>query len=471
LLVIGTRYVDSEPYAYRPITMLTEVDVSDPAAMKIVRSELVEGSYVSARLTGDTARIVVTSPPAALDPDTPARLDRRVNGWVPRSAVIDRTNGKVRRRRIVSCDDVRHPRTFGGLDMLTVLTVDMNRGLPAVDADSLMTSAEDVYASPGGLYVATRRWTQPPASPDQPPLRGTTAIHRFDTSDPNTTSYRASGEVPGYVLNQWAMSEYKGVLRVASTQDPEWWTGAQPQESQSYVTTLAERDGALAQLGSVGGLGRNERIVGVRFIDDAGYVVTFRQTDPLYTLDLSSPTDPKVLGELKILGYSAYLHPLAPGLLLGVGQDATDTGRQRGTQLSVFDVSDLRNPQRVQQRRLDAGSSSDAEFDHHAFLYWQPRDLAVIPLRNYASSPPFLGAVGFKVDRAGIEEVGRVEHDWGEWPAEVQRSVVVGERLFTVSGLGVRASDIGTFADAGRAEFPQPDNAGHPEAMPGPAIP
>ncbi len=152
----------------------------------------------------------------------------------------------------------------------------------------------------------------------------------------------------------------------------------------------------------MGGLGQGERIFGVRFIDDTGYVVTFRQTDPLYTVDVSSPAAPKVLGELKIAGYSAYLHPLGDDLLLGVGQDATEEGRRLGTQLSVFDVSDLSNVQRVQQRRLATGSSSSAEFDHHAFLYWAPRKLAVIPLSEYGSSgSPFLGAVGLTVGRDG----------------------------------------------------------------------
>jgi hypothetical protein len=370
--------------------------------------------------------------------------------------VIDRRNGRTRRRSIVKCGAVRHPRTFAGLDMVTVLTIDMSRGLPAVDADSVMTSAETVYASTGSLYVATHRWTPPPSAPNQLPPRAKTALHRFDTSDPDTTTYKASGEVPGYVLNQWALSEHKGVLRVATTTDPEWWNGAQRAASQSYVTTLAERDGALQQLGSVGGLGLGERIFGVRFIEDTGFVVTFRQTDPLYTIDLSTPSAPKVLGELKILGYSAYLHPLGDDLLLGVGQDATEEGRRTGTQLSVFDVSDLRNVQRVQQRRLGSGTSSSAEFDHHAFLYWAPRSLAVLPVTEYGSSSPFVGAIGFRVGRGAIDEVGRTTHDWPGYSDAVQRSVVVGERLFTVSGLGVKADDLGTFGEIGHADFPQP---------------
>src|SRR5829696_5886377 len=481
LLVIGTLFVDvppdgagpggvgdgssvaPAPYSYyRPITVLTEVDISNPAAMRMVRTELVEGNFVSARLTGDTSRVVVTSPPAAFAPGTPDTVERRVAGWVPKSAVIDRRNSRTRRRSIVRCRAVRHPRTFAGLDMVTVLTIDMSRGLPAVDADSLMTSAETVYASRHSLYVATHRWVRPPTTADQPPPRATTALHRFDTSDPNSTTYKASGEVPGYVLNQWSMSEHKGVLRVASTTDPEWWNGAQRAQGQSYVTTLAERDGALVELGSVGGLGQGERIFGVRFIDDTGFVVTFRQTDPLYTIDVSTPSAPKVLGQLKILGYSAYLHPLAPDLLLGVGQDATEEGRRLGTQVSVFDTSDLRNVQRVQQRRLAANSSSSAEFDHHAFLLWQPRKLAVIPLSEYGSSTPFMGAIGLRVDRSAIDEVGRTSHDWAGYPVGVSRSVVVGERLFTVSGLGVKSNDLGSFGDIGRAEFPQPPRPEYP---------
>ena len=109
------------------------------------------------------------------------------------------------------------------------------------------------------------------------------------------------------------------------------------------------------QAGRIGGLGKGERVYSVRFVGDTGYVVTFRQIDPLYTLDLADPERPRVLGELKIPGYSAYLHPIGEGLLLGVGQDATEEGRPTGTQISIFDVSDLRRPTRVHQEALGMG--------------------------------------------------------------------------------------------------------------------
>jgi Beta propeller domain len=165
------------------------------------------------------------------------------------------------------------------------------------------------------------------------------------------------------------------------------------------VTVLDQRDGALRQIGQVGGLGQGERIFAVRFIGPAGYVVTFRQVDPLYVVDLERPAQPVVRGELKIRGYSAYLHPVGPGLLLGVGQDATDAGAQLGTQLSLFDVSDPSNPRRLHQAAV-AGASSQAEFDHHAFLWWAPRDLAVVPLNVFDAGPSSRAASSSRAQRA-----------------------------------------------------------------------
>jgi hypothetical protein len=132
----------------------------------------------------------------------------------------------------------------------------------------------------------------------------------------------------------------------------------------------------LTTVGKVGGLGRNEQIYSVRFIGPIGYVVTFRRTDPLYTIDLSDPAAPKVVGQLKILGYSAYLHPAGDGLLLGIGQDADAQGRATGLQMSLFDVSNPAEPKRVSRVTLP-NTWSDAEGDHHAFTFAD--GLALVP--------------------------------------------------------------------------------------------
>jgi hypothetical protein len=441
--------LDTRMIAAPGVTVLTELDVSDPAAMRVVRTERIRGVHVSSRLTGRTARVVVWTRPRAVS--EPA-LRPAVRGWLPRRALRRRGVGKPSFRRAAPCRRVFRPARFSGTDVLTVLTIDLEKGLPAVDSDAILSGGQVVYASERNLYVATQGWTALPATPGaEPPDRSFTTVHRFDTSDPDSTTYRASGQVPGYLLNQFSLSEHGGVLRAATTDEPVWWEGGVRAESQSHVTVLDERDGALRRIGQVSGLGRGERIFAVRFIGPAGYVVTFRQIDPLYVVDLEQPSRPVVRGELKIRGYSAYLHPVGPGLLLGVGQDATDAGTQLGTQLSLFDVSDPSSPRRLHQAAV-ADASSQAEFDHHAFLWWAPRDLAVVPLDVFGSRP-FQGAAGFRVQpSAGIGEVGRASHAG----SPITRSFVLGGRLFTLSDAGIEANSLDDLAEQGWLPFPAP---------------
>ena len=450
--VVGDVY-----YPGDTVTVLSEVDVSDPAAMKVVHTERIRGDHVSSRLTGHTARVVVvTRPKAVAQPE----LRGAVRGWLPRRALRAGVSGRPRYRRGAPCKKVLRTATFTGTDVLTVLTVDLEKGLPAVDSDAILSGGQIVYGSQASLYVATQDWTPPPESAREAPPSGSfTTIHRFDVSDPGSTTYRSTGVVPGYLLNQFALSEHDGVLRAATTDSPDWWGGRPRRESQSYVTTLKERGKVLERLGRVSGLGRDERIYAVRFIGDKGYVVTFRQVDPLYVLDLSDPGNPAVRGELKIRGYSAYLHPVGDNLLLGVGQDATSDGQTQGTQISLFDVSDPERPVRLQNHTLGQYSSSQVEYDHHAFLWWEPTGLAVLPISQYTDAgDSFLGAVGLKVSReGGIQEAGWAEHRRSGYAWEIGRSLVVGGRLFTVSAAGMELNDLGTLRE--HAWIPFPGNA------------
>ena len=264
--------------------------------------------------------------------------------------------------------------------------------------------------------------------------------------------------------------------------------GGDNRSSVSRVDVLARDGRQLRVVGSVGGLGQGERIFAVRFIGEIGYIVTFRQTDPLYTVDFSDPENPWVVGELKILGYSAYLHSIGDGLLLGVGRDADERGWTLGTQVSVFDVSDLANPIRTHQFTLE-DSYSDVEWDHRAFLYWPPKNMAVMPVSwwNYDDQSEywdyFTGAFIFSVSAKGVEhratldhesvtaarlaatykhevyaqgEDGRLELVQGDqsipeddlrglldWP--ILRSLVVGDTLFTLPEGGLLGSDLDTF--------------------------
>ncbi len=437
--------------------VISELDISNPAAMTVRRSMTVDGALVDARLTGGTARVVVGSSPNFVAPAAVARTTTR--RWVPRTVLRSRLSGRTFRRSVVACDEVRHPREFSGLDLLTVLTIDLDKGLFNVDRDAIMAGAQTVYASTTGLYVASQRYIRTLESGRALPESMRTEIHRFDTSKPDETSYAATGEVTGFVLNQYSLSEHDGALRVASTQEPQWFGGQQAGESESFVTVLAERGSRLAPLGRVGGLGKGERIYAVRFVGDKGYVVTFRQVDPLYTLDLSNKAEPRVLGELKIQGFSAYLHPISDDLLLGVGQDATEQGRTLGTQLSLFDVSDLRNPTRRAVASLGANATSDAEYDPHAFLFWKPSDLAVIPLQTFGpQGQGFVGAIGFRVGTTTLGEAGRVTHPKieADFAPPIGRSLVIGDRLYTLSYAGLAANRLDTLAPVAFEAFPQP---------------
>ena len=452
-----------------PVARLAEIDARNAAAMKIVRTMEVPGNVISARLTRGTIRVILSSPAALPDaltpPATPTapevdaayrsatkQLGKRA--FVPRTTLESRRTDRTFRRDLVPCDDVRHPARYAGLDLLTVLTVDFDEGLFNVDRDAVMAGAQVVYASEGSLYVASTRALDLDA-PSDVPRSITSEIHRFDTTKDGETEYLGTGTVPGYVLNQYALSEHEGDLRVATTQVPLWVPGAvQATPSESHVTVLRPEGRSLRQVGQVSGLGKTERIYAARFIGDQGYVVTFRQTDPLYTIDLSDPTAPKVTGELKISGYSAYLHPIGDGLLLGVGRDNDPKGWGLGAQVSVFDVSNPAAPTRLHQQMIGNGTLG-AEFDPHAFLWWPARTLALIPYngwdtKTYRSAS---AAIGFTATRQGLSESGRITHgpDWDH--GRIVRSMIVGDRVITVSELGVSANGLSDFAQLGWLPF------------------
>jgi uncharacterized secreted protein with C-terminal beta-propeller domain len=445
------------PIPGRSTTQLTEVDLTDPAAPKVARTMTLEGDYVDARMVGGTVRVVVSSNPT---PTGAVPLDGApLRTFVPATMIRSRISGKTFRRGVVPCDDVRRPDAFSGLGLLTVLTVDLDKGLYNVDRDAVLAGAQTVYGSDKSLYVASQRYVRGLNDTADVPGAMRTEIHRFDASVAGRTSYAGSGTVPGFVAGAYALSEQDGALRVASTDEPSWLPeGGQPEPAQSFVTVLSTSGGgALSQVGQVGGLGKGQRIYGVRFVGTTGYVVTFRQIDPLSTLDLTEPEAPRVVGELEIPGYSAYLHPLGGGLLLGIGQEASSAGRTQGTQVSIFDVSDLAHPKRI-QHVVYGGGSSDAEFDPHAFLWWGPTSTAVLPMQIWEQptdpqAKPFTGAIGLRVAATGIGEIGRVAHGSGDEPAPIARSAVIGDRLYTLSYLGLQAARLDTLAPVAFVAF------------------
>jgi uncharacterized secreted protein with C-terminal beta-propeller domain len=488
------------PYPGSETTILQEVDIADPAAPTVAATQVIEGRFLTARVVDGIARVVVTSQPHQLDVVTPsgpdavdaaAEANRQIleqadaDRWVPRVMTVDGQDIDEA-EPVAECEDIGHPTEFSGFGTLTVLSVDLGQPLDTTDSVSVMADGETVYASGGSLYVATAEWLDPVAIEPLVEAQNRddwdeaqriqadidesyrTTIHRFDISQSGPARYVASGTVEGHLLNSYAMSERDGVLRVATTTGSQWGGG---DASESFVTTLALDGQELSELGRVGDMGEGEQIYAVRFLDDVAYVVTFRQTDPLYVVDLSDPANPRVTGELGIPGYSAYLHPLGDGRLLGVGQAGTDDGSLTGAAVSLFDVSDPANPRRVDQLELGGGSSA-VEWDPHAFLYWAPEQLALVPMDSYED--PASGGVGIEVDGDDLRERGRlgstaddcappppvtIDDQAGatvvayeecySYGSQLLRIVVVGDDVLTLAPSGMGVHDLGTLTSEG----------------------
>ncbi len=315
-----------------------------------------------------------------------------------------------------------------------------------------------------------------------------TIIHKIAV-DGLTIAYQGRGEVPGNVLNQFSMDEHNGYLRVATTVG-EVWQG-------TSVNNIYVLDEDLAIVGKVEDLAKGERIYSARFILDRAYMVTFKNTDPLFVIDLSDPTAPTVLGELKIPGYSDYLHPYDETHLIGIGKESVDgsqvDGRgtnfayYQGLKLSLFDVSDVNNPIEVSKFNIgDRGTYSEALYDHKAFLFDKEKGLLVIPVSVYEvkreqykdglpppeayGSPTFEGAYVFDLNlQKGFVYQGRITHlnvseqeqmlsqqYYYTYGAQIRRSLYIDNTLYTISERAVKANDLETLDEVNSVELPHP---------------
>ena len=418
-----------------------------------------EGTLVDARLTGGVARVVFKSSPRISLPDQPNQQDEKkrvdanrkaidkadADAWLPGWTV---TTGTTTEKGRISCAQVSRPPVYSASSMLSVHTFDLAApSLGTGDPIALVADGDTVYGTPTSLYVAgDQRWRLDVwRGRDNRTVTQETQIYAFDLPGAGQPVYRAAGNVPGWLINQYALSEWDGRLRVATTNE----------EKQTSAVRVLERQGdKLSQVGVVDGLGKGERIYSVRFIGAKGYVVTFKQTDPLYSLDLSNPAKPEVTGELKITGYSAHLQPAGDGRLIGVGQEADTDGRTQGTQISLFDVSDPKSPARLAQHHV-SGGHSEAEYDPHALLYWPATKLLVVPIMSYgdAATGPANTAMAMRVTDQGIERLGLITQplrgDIRDYSPGIRRTLVIGDTLWTMSSLGLQASSLSTLEQTG----------------------
>ena len=414
---------DIAPEQFGPATLILDVDLSNPADLRIVATMRIEGQYLSARAIDEHVRLAISSPPSRLPwlypqnengEDRAEEANREIidestlSDWLPDYEL--EANGTSAAGPLVSCERAHRPAEFSGFDMVSIVDLDLGTGLAGaadrIDAVGVLAGGQTVYSSTDRMYVATTKWIGQDAVGDEDRIREwsedyETDLHSFAIAAGEPTRYVASGTIAGSLLNQFSLDEHNGYLRAITTDGSPW---TQDGTSETHLVVFQEQADRLVAVGEVGGLGKGEQLYSARLMGDVGFAVTFRQIDPFYVLDLSDPTNPRVAGELKIPGFSTYLHPVGDHLVLGIGQAATEEGRTTGLKLSLFDVSDPADPREVAVWS-EPDTNSPVEWDHRAFQ--MSGSTAIVPVQSWNGE--FNGAVLFDL-ADGITEIGRVTH-------------------------------------------------------------
>jgi hypothetical protein len=344
---------------------------------------------------------------------------------LPESITLDANGEVLAHGQLLDAEDVFHPGDEKPTNLLTIAVlnvVDDDRGVDAVTG-TFTQMIHELYVSQHGIYAAQFSWAL-----------GTTSILKFAIGGEGEEIVPvAIGEVAGRPINQFAFDEQDGLLRVATTK-------GFGDEATSRITVLHEQGGLLEVLGQTEDLAPGELIFSVRFLDESAFVVTFRQIDPLFVVDLSDPADPTIDGELKITGFSNYLQFVQEGFLIGLGRDADpETGRPGLPQLSLFNVRDSLAPSLVDSVLIDS-AGSEALHNHHAVSYFPDHQVLVLPFfgrigllnRDWWPYRPVTEFHVYQIDPARNEDalrlLGRIRHE-----SQSGRSFVAGEHLFTVT--------------------------------------
>jgi uncharacterized secreted protein with C-terminal beta-propeller domain len=468
-------------------TKVLVFDVADHTAPKLVRELDLSGSLVAARRIGNAVHTVVADndAPGPAYETWPANLDMcgtMENVVRAKFAKLKADNERKIRAKTTMfptlrdqgveralCDGLLRTAIRDGQAFTTVVSFDLTDDKSAAASATLQSRPGAVFASENALYLsvvhqkraAAGKWYPTYSSVDE-----ASEIHKFRIgSSPKDTRYVGSGIVPGHVLNQFAMDEWYGYLRVATTK------GRVPDPKvASVLSVLAEGQGGnLVRVGAIDGIARGEDIRAVRFDDDRAYVVTFKKTDPLFVMDLYQPAHPVILGELKIPGFSTYIHRIDPEHLLSIGFDANDHGDFAyfdGVILQLFDVKNPTEPRLLHKEKIGTrGSSSEAATDHLAFNYFADRGLLAIPMticegggdgRN-GGDLTFSGLLVYDVDLdRGFTRLGGIDHGkkgvscgtwWSNANSAVKRSLFLDDLVYSIATDRVKVQRMGRFGE------------------------
>ncbi len=503
LVMLGTRYAnDIYPmadakmssgvgraiwYPGRTLTVAEIWDVSNPAKPARVRKLEFDGSMNTSRLVGGNVYIVMNSGtpwnylyPAASTNLVPAYRDSKAGkAFTP----------------MARCADVNIVNPEPSAQFVTVAAFGTN-GQGEVGRSVLLGSSETVYATPNALYVVRTKQAQSAWTGIRAPSRmeEQTIIDKFALQG-RTIKYQAQGTVPGHVLNQFSLDEFEGNLRIATTKG-DVWDQQRPSTNNIYVLSSG-----LTVRGRLENLAPGEKIYSARFMGKRGYLVTFKKVDPLFAIDLSKPEAPKVLGKLKIPGYSDYLHPIDENHLIGIGKNAVEAAEgsfawYQGMKLAVFDVTDVEHPREQWKTEIgDRGTDSPALQNHKAFFYAPSKQLLALPISLHELTPEekqnphrqwneygqitFQGVYVYRLtlDR-GFELLARLtDHEANDFLSsgdfyyggmsekDIDRVQYVGDRLLTFAPGGVHAYHLFSFVDQGRVTYPVSERSGGNERV------
>lgn len=432
------------PYwRWEPHVQVQQYDVSDPAAPALLETTELDGSLVDSRSVDGRVYVATTADLGLPQPhwlEGESRLES-LREYRQRLLGLDIAELMPAYETVVGEGDAAFTGTMLDAELVapallsdgSLLSLSMfdpaTGGAGPDDVSSILGSYGQVYASPESFYIVSNQWGHRWGG-----FGGSEShIHKFDLHD-GGSDLAATGVVDGSLLNQFSMDEHAGLFRIATTQ----FAGTR----SNNLFVLEQQGDVLNIVGQITGLAPTESIFAARFIGDTAYIVTFRQTDPLYVIDLSDPTDPQVAGELHIPGFSSYLHPIGDGLLIGLGRDADPTsGRTLGLKLSLFDVNDPAAPTELHNLVFPNEawfSHSVAEHDHHAFSWFAEQGLLALPVQSGTWWEGSSGIQVFSVSpEGGFESAGQVEHD-----GYALRSLRIGDTLYSLSYGQLIASDL-----------------------------
>ncbi len=451
------QYGPARFYPSNGTTAATVVDISNPAAPAVTHRWTFDAGELAARVVNGTIRLVLTSSPpqetwaqprdaSAAETARATKVNQELVDATPLDSWLPRWTGEDgQSHQISACDAVAAPAKPSSLSMVTVVSLDPGANQPGAGTSVLgagsvaYAEGPHLFVSDTGSYPIEPR-SLAPLNPQQP-RNPTIHLLEFDLSNPAQARYLASGSLTGQLHDSYALSEYQHNLRVTTT------TTTASGTTSTAISVLARQGDRLVQIGSVGGLGTGEQVYAVRYVGDRGYVVTFRQIDPLHVIDLSDPAKPVLAGTLSMPGYSSLLLPLSGHRLLGIGRavPAAAPGtivEPGGLQLSLFDVSDAAQPKLLDRHVLS---------DTYATAVDDPHAVTVSPDGNLVVLPSTSGPLAVTISASRLNTMTGAFTT--PYSVQDQRTVIAGDRLFELTDRGVAVRTLAGLHQTGWIAF------------------